>query len=110
MMDLTVAKLDKALDLTEARKEAISKNIALGDKAPVSPSQVDFSETLANVQRMDELDHVQVITTTTLGMNEINLDQDMLKMSSNALDQQALVKALNSKFELLNTAIKGDKP
>ena len=109
MIDLTVAKLDKALELTETRKQLIAQNIGKGDKAPESPLQANFSETLANVQSESELARVGVITTSTPGATEINLDQEMLGLSTNAMEQQSVVKALNSKLQLVNMAIKGDK-
>jgi flagellar basal-body rod protein FlgB len=122
--------LQKGLNATWLRNEAISNNIANADTPGYKISEVAFEDVLVSAFSSGDLDlkttresHIrnsvsdigdaepEVATSenTSYRMDENNVDIEaqMVSLSQNSLQYYTMVSKLNSEFSKLNMAIKG---
>jgi flagellar basal-body rod protein FlgB len=110
--DTTTAALHRALDGLDRRQQAIASNIANLETPGYLAKEVSFEDSLrsaiadgrptdAGISVSDSL------APTRLNGNNVNIDVELLANSENQLRQRLAVEALNSKYQLMRTAISG---
>ncbi|MBA2673204.1 flagellar basal body protein [Ramlibacter sp.] len=114
---LTTAALGLALDAASLRQRAIAANIANHATEGYVPVTVDFASQMEDARRALEtrgtvdtasLSAVRVELQPMLDANgrpaKVQLDAQMADMAENAVQYQALVRALSRHFSILNSA------
>lgn len=111
---VTLALVRSALDAGVMRQVAHANNVANSNTAGYRPFQVMFEEGLDEVReavdggRATELDPVEVPAAQMQQLpagTAVSLDAEVAAMSQNALQYQALTKALGRHYALLGLAI-----
>jgi flagellar basal-body rod protein FlgB len=112
MNDSTMDALRVSLRGLASRQRALSDNIANLETPNYLAKRVDFESALnqaindgtpasANVSQSRSMDE------TGLNGNNVNLDDETILSTETALRYQMSVEALNAKYRLLRTAIRG---
>ncbi len=114
--------LDKALGLRSRRQEMIAGNVANLDTPNYTRKDVDFEGTLAgflegkgqvNLDRTDSRHLGSGWGPPGLKMTdsqeEVDIDQEMAKLTKNTLHYQATVQMLIKKLDSLRTVIEGGR-
>ncbi len=119
---LTTAALGLALDAASLRQRAIAANIANHATEGYVPVTVDFASQMEDARRALEtrgtvdaasLSAVRVELQPMLDANgrpaKVQLDAQMADMAENAVQYQALVRALSRHFSILGSAASDGK-
>jgi flagellar basal-body rod protein FlgB len=120
----TATVVSLALDASTLRQQAIAANIANVNTPGYRPVRVRFEEQLAALRSQLEgsgavdstaLDGLQPaiehepLTADPSGGSAVQLDQEVAKLSTNALHYQVLLRALNRQLSIIGTAINDGK-
>lgn len=116
LFDETSGLLSRMIRAASLRHQVLSRNIANIDTPGYRPMEVSFSEELRLASEAGEPQSAGVMATVvsdpTAGAgrydgNAVDLDRQMAKMAENALWHNTLIQVLNSRMNLLRTAIRG---
>lgn len=116
LFDETSDLLTGMIRATSLRHHVLARNIANIDTPGYRPMEVRFSEALRLASEAGEPSAVvvraAVATDPTGGVgrydgNAVDLDRQMAKMAENALWHNAMIQILNSRMNILRTAIRG---
>lgn len=108
--DNTTDVLHRALDGLSQRQQAISANVANLETPGYQAREVSFEDSLRRAAASGRPADAAISVTrslapTRLNGNNVNIDFEILAGAENALRQQLVVQGLNTKYELLRTAI-----
>ena len=98
-----MAMLQLALDAAAMRHQAIAQNIANLNSTDYVPLRVDFEARLAALRRPTLVAEPGVAP----GPRPQDVDQELLKLSQNAIHYQALLRALGKQLVIFSDAIDG---
>lgn len=114
---ITTAVLGLALDAASRRHQVIAGNIANADAAGYVPMRLRFVEEMELLQREwqpgERLNasalpafqtRIEAVAQNPSISSQVRLDQEMAEMSTNAVQYQALVRALNRHLSILSSA------
>ncbi|MGE5544930.1 MAG: flagellar basal body rod protein FlgB [Bacillota bacterium] len=122
--------MEKALDGSALRQKAIAANIANVDTPGYKSLEVSFAEQLRNAMqrpgqvirlRATDSRHIQLshssgmrevlVTTDDTQIrndgNNVDIDREIAKLTSNEIYYDAISRCLNDEFNLLRTVIRG---
>ena len=108
----TLQLLSRALDAGALRHQAIAQNIANANVAGARATRVQFEELLERVRselaagrsfKPEDVPLPQVVPDRD--GRAISLDEEMTALSSNGLQYQALLKAINRQLGILALAV-----
>lgn len=120
-LEPVIDALEKSLHLRTRRQELIAGNVANLDTPNYTRKDFDFEETLANFLNPKN-DATRLQRTSPLHMGrgdtfgglilsddeeEVDIDQEMVKLTQNSIQYQATIQMLVRKLETLKTAIEG---
>jgi flagellar basal-body rod protein FlgB len=110
--DITTAALHAALNGLETRQQVIAANVANLETPGYLARDVNFEDSLrAAVDAGRPQDSAVSVETslapTRLNGNNVNIDEQIMSGSENVLRQQLVIQGLNSKYNILRTAITG---
>ena len=97
----------RALMLESRRAELLANNLANADTPGFKSRDIDFKSALATAAGAEELKY-RVPLAPALDGNTVDSDMEMAEFSRNALDFQASLTFLQSKFRGLKAAIRGE--
>lgn len=126
----TFQGLEKAMDGSLLRQKAISANIANDDTPGYKSIEVSFAEQLRGAMkppghvihlRTTDSRHIQlnrssemreaIVTTSDTQVrndrNNVDIDREIAKLTSNEIYYDAISRCLNDEFSLLKTVIQG---
>jgi flagellar basal-body rod protein FlgB len=112
-MDTGIDVLHAALNGLMTRQSVISNNIANVSTPGFQASQVDFETALRTAMSSDTTppsDPAVIAATNAPSKqdgNNVNLDGETMSLAETELRYQAIVNAVNGKFQVLKTAIEG---
>lgn len=115
LVDPTISLVSLALDAATLRHQAIANNIANAHTPGYVPLRVSFEERLAGLRESGgsisaamrdlrpqvEPDRSEIHARNT----SVMIDMEMVKLSQNTINYQALARALGKKLSLLATAV-----
>ncbi len=116
LFDETSSLLTGMIRAASLRHHVLARNVANIDTPGFRPSEVQFSEELRLASEAGERSAVVVRTavlpdpaagTGRYDGNAVDLDRQMAKMAENALWHNAMIQILNSRINMLRTAIRG---
>lgn len=112
MTDPIISALHGALSGLTARQRAIADNIANVSTPGYRAGRVDFEASLGAALQSGsatpvEIQRRQSADPTGPDGNNVQLDTETVSMVETNLRYQAMIEAVNAKFGLLRTAIKG---
>lgn len=112
MHDVTVQALHTALRGLAARQRSIAQNIANIETPGYLAGRVEFESQLKAAMAVGRPGEVQPsaarsLAPTGVNGNNVNLDEETLSNIETGLRYQLAVEAVNSKFGLLRTAVRG---
>ncbi len=106
---ITSLGIQAALDGLESRRAALEANIANVETPGYKARSVQFESAL---QRAMDTGHAAITPSVTVSAeagrangNNVNIDQDMVKLTETALTQELLIRAMNDKYGLIRTAL-----
>jgi flagellar basal-body rod protein FlgB len=123
-VDVTTALLLKALDAATLRHQAIASNLANANSVNYRPLRVNFEEQLGFARAALSGSGASGLTAADVagikptleqaaapraGSAAVMLDMEMVKLSQNTLQYQALLKGLNGRGSLIAAAINEGK-
>jgi flagellar basal-body rod protein FlgB len=115
---VTLELVTKALDAAGLRQAVLAQNIANANVAGYKPARVSFEDQLAQVRgalnrgesvSSAELANVGAIVQPDDTAGDVELDSQVAAMSQNALQYQALLKAIDSELGLVSLAVSDGK-
>lgn len=107
----TLQLVSRALDAGALRHQAIAQNIANANVAGARAARVQFEELLGDIPtdlavgrgfKPGDVPTPQVVVTAE---RPIALDDEMVALSSNSLQYQALLKAMSRQLGILSVAV-----
>ncbi len=111
MTDVTLSALQDALRGLAMRQKAIADNIANVQTPGYRAQRVTFEDSLRQVLDGQSTSTSYARATSTSPAradgNNVNLDDETVDATETDLRYQATVEAINSKYRLLRTAIRG---
>lgn len=112
MQDVTLVALQAALRGLATRQRVIANNVANIETPNFSASEVDFESSLSKALKAGVPQGTQVSVHRSSAPanwngNNVSLDDETVGMVETNLRYQLTVEAVNNKFRLLSTAIKG---
>lgn len=112
MIDPTVSAIRSSLAGLAARQRAIADNVANLETPGYQAKRVSFEESLAAAISSGDPSQAQLSQTTSSDPsnpngNNVQLETETLDMQETSLRYQLSIEALNAKYRLLRTAIKG---
>ena len=112
MIDPTVRALQMSLSGLASRQRALTDNIANLETPGYLAKRVDFESSLQNAIDTHRPNSVEVslrrsMDPTGANGNNVNLDDETILSSDTALRYEMSIEALNAKYRLLRTAIRG---
>ncbi len=112
MIDPTVRALQMSLSGLASRQRALTDNIANLETPGYLAKRVDFESSLQNAIDTHRPESVEVsqrrsMDPTGANGNNVNLDDETILSSDTALRYEMSIEALNAKYRLLRTAIRG---
>jgi flagellar basal-body rod protein FlgB len=116
LFDETTRLLSEMIRAASMRHQVLSRNIANIDTPGYRPMEVSFGEELRMAADVGDAGATIVRATvvadpaTAAGRydgNAVDLDRQMAKMAENALWHNIMIQTLNSRMNLLRTAIRG---
>jgi flagellar basal-body rod protein FlgB len=108
----TLQLVSRALDASALRHQAIAQNIANVHVEGARPVRVRFEELLGAMPqqiaagqgfKVEDVPSARIVTD--LSGARVELDAEMAALSSNGLQYQALVKALNRQLSIVSVAV-----
>ena len=105
--------LSRALDLTSARQNLVSQNVANVDTPGYKAKDIDFRQELQRALGDEQLPESAPVVREVSGLierpdgNNVSLDRESLLMAQNQLQFQTEVSLLHSEFNRLQLAING---
>jgi len=111
--DTTINAVELALRGAAQRQTVTANNIANINTPGFSASRVKFedelSQALSSGRSVEDLGIRRVAANTPIGVNGNNvaLEEETRELMTAGIQYEALVNALNSKFSVLRTAIRG---
>ena len=128
-MDLfggTISNLEKGLSYATTKNKAIAQNIANVDTPGYKTKEVDFKTVFADAQQAEiksyksDVKHFDFSITqqgsgvfsnvnwsTRVNGNAVNMDSEQAKLAENTIYYNALIDRVGSKFQTLNSVVKG---
>lgn len=108
--DRVTQALHVAINGLDAREKAIASNVANLETSGYLAEEVNFEDSLRSALQSGDptsaaVSHSRSMAATRLNGNNVNIDFELLAGSENVLRQKLVVQALNSKYQLLRTAI-----
>lgn len=116
LFDETAGLLSEMIRGASLRHQVLSRNIANIDTPGYRPMDVSFSEELRLASEVSQgpttIVRANVVADPAAGAerydgNAVDLDREMGKMAENALLHNALIQILNSRMNILRTAVRG---
>jgi flagellar basal-body rod protein FlgB len=112
LQDNTIQAIQRSLAGLSTRQRVIADNIANMDTPGFLAGKVSFEDSLATAVSKGTPGSAKIALgrsnePTTINGNNVNLDQETILLSESNLRYQAGIEAMNAKFKLLRTAIKG---
>jgi flagellar basal-body rod protein FlgB len=112
MNDVTIGVLQQSIRGLAARQRALADNIANLETPGYRSKVVDFEESLAAARKggspfSSSISERRSMDPTGLNGNNVNLDDETIKSTETGLSYQFSIEALNAKYRLLRTAIRG---
>lgn len=112
MNDLTMNAIHASLRGLAARQRATADNVSNLETPRFLANKVSFEENLRDAMRRgnplkNEIDTRRSTSPTGVNGNNVNLDEETLGMIDTNLRYQLMVEAMNAKFRILRTSIKG---
>ena len=124
----TISNLEKGLSYATTKNKAIAQNIANVDTPGYKAKDVSFKEIFDNTRNMSipsyksdakhydfsispqgsgaySKDHLRA----RVNGNGVNMDAEQAKLAENTIYYNALIERVSSKYNTLNTVIKGGK-
>jgi flagellar basal-body rod protein FlgB len=110
--DATSVTLQQALDGLQQRQDAIAANVANLETPGYLSREVDFESSLRSAIATGRPDTFAVsqdrsLAATRLNGNNVNIDREIMLGSETLLRQRLVIQGLNSKYQILRTAITG---
>lgn len=110
--DGTTQALHLAINGLDARQQAISANVANVETPGYRARIVSFEDSLRAALEGGEPTEMDLAVTESLGAtrangNNVNIDFELLAQKETVMRQKLVVQAINSKYQLLRTAITG---
>lgn len=105
--------LSRALDLTSARQNLVSQNVANVDTPGYKAKDIDFRQELQRALADEQLPESAPVVREVSGLierpdgNNVSLDRESLLMAQNQLAFQVDVQLLRDEFNRLQQAING---
>jgi flagellar basal-body rod protein FlgB len=94
--------VEKMLDFTAKRQQAISANIANLDTPGYQARDVEFKQELSNASSIHDVDIDDAVKQNG---NNVDLEKQMTRMTQNGLQYMMLIQYLSSDIKTLHTAI-----
>jgi flagellar basal-body rod protein FlgB len=116
LFDETSHRLNEMIRVASLRHQILSRNIANIDTPGYRPMDVSFAEELKLVSGGDEFPDTHIRADVTVDSaagagrfdgNTVDLDRQMTKLAENTLWHNTLIQILNSRLNLLRTAVRG---
>jgi len=112
MNDVTMTAIHAALSGLAARQRTIADNIANVETPGFLARKVDFERSLQGAMAAGRPEATQLssslsIEATNLNGNNVQIDDETLAMVDTNLRYQAMTEAMNGKFRVLRTSIRG---
>lgn len=116
LFDETSARLSEVIRFASLRHQILSRNVANIDTPGYRPMEVSFREELKLAAGPGDSPTTVVNAVVTADPaagagrydgNAVDLDRQMAKLGENALWHNTLIQILNSRMNLLRTAIRG---
>lgn len=108
MGDMTTAVLHAALRGLALRQRVVADNVANLNTPGYLAGRVDFERHLATAEATAEATVSRSLAPTRTDGNNVNLDEETVTAVKTNLQYQTMVEAMNAKFRLLRTAIRGE--
>ncbi len=125
----TFKVLERGLDGSQLRQQAISQNIANVDTPNYKAKNVTFKQTLSDVMNQSPLQayrtndkHIKFSSTTNSpivetnrqtmynhNQNNVDIDLEMAELAKNQIYYNALIDRMNGRFTSLQTVIRGGR-
>lgn len=103
--------LEKALDASLLKNEAISSNLANVDTPGYKRKDVNFKECLKNASNSNSIEPKIVTDKENLKYrhdgNNVDVDTEMSEMAKNTIRYNVLISQLNNKLKRMKMSIKG---
>ena len=108
--DTTSVVLHRALDGLSQRQQAIASNVANLETPGYLAREISFEDSLRAATAAGRPAEAAItasrsLAPTRLNGNNVNIDFELLAGAENALTQQLVIQGLNSKYQMLRTAI-----
>ena len=105
--------LERALDLSSTRHRALATNVANVDTPEYTPSDVEFSSVLARALETPEgvssmrspEEKKRYDVAPSLDGNRVDLDQEVVRMTSNRVFYELATEVVNRRLALLRYSI-----
>ena len=112
MNDVTIGVLQQSMRGLAARQRALADNIANLETPGYRAKRVDFESSLdaarqAGAPTSAVIGEHRSTDPTGVNGNNVNLDDETVQSTDTALRYQLSVEALNAKYRLLRTAVRG---
>ena len=112
MNDVTMTAIHAALSGLAARQRTIADNIANVETPGFLARKVDFERSLQGAMAAGKPAATRVSSqlsnhATNLNGNNVQIDDETLSMVDTNLRYQAMTEAMNGKFRVLRTSIRG---
>ena len=107
MTEFTVELINKALDATLMRQNAIASNVANSNTLDYQSIEVEFEQYLELSAPLDTTDSAAIKPRYVLGNKRSSLDEQMVLNVQNSTHFRALIKGLNQKFAIMKLAMLG---
>ncbi len=113
MSDMTMDVLYTAMNGLMTRQQVIANNMANLSTPGFQASQVDFESSLQAAMDSGNTPsgNTAVVTPTNDSANQngnnVNVDRETMSLAETELRYQAVVGAMNTKFQILKTSIEG---
>ncbi len=112
MNDQTISVLRQSLAGLTQRQRALTDNLANLETPDYLAKRVDFESSLQQAISSGDPSQSQIAQSrstdaTGVNGNNVNLDDETILAADTALRYQLSVEALNAKYRLLRTAIRG---
>lgn len=115
LFDETSGLLSQMIHVASLRHQVLSRNIANIDTPGYRPMDVSFSEELRLASEgvgsqptvIKAAVTAQPLSARRYDGNAVDIDREMAKLAENALWHNALIQFMNSRMNLLRSAIRG---
>ena len=110
MIDVTASAIHSALSGLAARQRVIADNVANVETPGFTAGRVDFEDSLRAALAAGDPGRATVSSRRSaepadLSGNNVKLDDEIVDLNETGLRYQLMVNAMNTKFQLLRSAI-----